>query len=116
MELKRRYTVADINIKNRDYEVGKDFVSTLYQIEIPTGIKIADFIEKNINALPINTLVSYVYGGLVMDKDNHPVTFAIEVIQPDEYDPILSDLQLVPMDEYLDLMNLDLVFTHSTDC
>ena len=111
MELKRKYTVADINIKNKDYEVGKDFVSALYQIEIPTGIKIAHFIEKNINDLPINTLVSYVYGGLVMDKHNRPVTFTIEVIQPDEYEPILSDLQLVPMDEYLDLMNLNLILS-----
>ena len=53
MELKRKYTVADINIKNKDYEVGEDFVSSLYQIEIPTGIKIAKFIETNISALPI---------------------------------------------------------------
>ena len=46
-----------------------------------------------------------------MDKYNRPVTFTIEVIQPDEYDPILSDLQLIPMDEYLDLMNLNLVLS-----
>tara|TARA_R110000751_G_scaffold115549_1_gene214939 strand:- start:190 stop:531 length:342 start_codon:yes stop_codon:yes gene_type:complete len=111
MELKRKYTVADISIKNKDYEVGEDFISSLYQIEIPTGIKIAKFIETNISALSISTLVSYVYGGLVMDKYNRPITFIIEVVQPDEYDPILSDLQLIPMDEYLDLMNLNLVLS-----
>jgi hypothetical protein len=111
MELKRKYTVADISLKNKDYEVGKDFVSTLYQIEIPTGIKIAHFIEEHIGEPPINTLSSYVYGGLVMDKNQQPVTFAIEVLRPDEYEPILSDLQLIPMDEYLDLMNLKLALS-----
>ena len=40
--------------------------------------------------------------------DNTPVTFALELIKTRSPHIILSDIKLVHMDEYLDLLNLGL--------
>ena len=45
--------------------------------------------------------------GLVMDDYNEPVTFALEIIKLNNGSTMLSDLELVDMDEYLDLINLN---------
>ena len=42
-----------------------------------------------------------------MDDENEPITFALEIIKNNESEfTILSDVQLIPMDEYLDLLNI----------
>jgi|8_EtaG_2_1085327.scaffolds.fasta_scaffold22970_2 hypothetical protein len=108
MDVKRRY------IKEAGYDVAEEFVETLQQLDIRTGIKIAKFIEGNIHKLPISTLTSTILGGVVMDDDNCPVTFALEIMKVKEYHNdnqqeiiILSDIKIVSMDEYLDLLNLN---------
>ena len=55
---------------------------------------------------PASILVSKVLGGLVMDDDNEPITFGLEFIRNESEFIVLSDLKLISMDEYLDLMNL----------
>ena len=42
-----------------------------------------------------------------MDDYNKPVTFALEIIKLNNVSTMLSDLELVDMDEYLDLINLN---------
>ena len=69
-------------------------------------IKIAKFIEKNFSSLEGSILVSKVLGGLVMDDDNEPITFGLEIIRNDSEFIVLSNLKIISMDEYLDLMNL----------
>lgn len=113
MDVKRRY------IKEAGYDVDEYFVEQLQGLDIRTGIKIAKFIEKNVFQIPYSTLVSTVLGGVVVDDDNNPITFAVEIIRdlsPGKYTPknikeasniILSDLKLIDMDEYLDLINLN---------
>ena len=46
---------------------------------------------------------------MVIDDDGDPVTFALEVLKIKEQEDVivLSDIQLVSMDEYLDLLNLN---------
>ena len=53
-------------------------------------------------------LVSTILGGIIVDDDNNPITFALEIIKDDSEYIILSDVQLISMDEYLDLLNLKL--------
>lgn len=101
MDVKRKY------IKEAGYDVAEDFVETLQQLDIRTGIKIAKFIEKNVDKVPETNLVSTVLGGVVIDDDNTPITFALEMLKIKDV-IILSDIQLVSMDEYLDLLNLNL--------
>ena len=101
MDVKRKY------IKEAGYDVAEDFVETLQQLDIRTGIKIAKFIEKNVDKVQENDLVSTVLGGVVIDDDNTPITFALEMLRIEDV-IILSDIKLVDMDEYLDLLNLNI--------
>jgi hypothetical protein len=83
-------------------------MESISDMDIRTGIKIANFIEKNIDYIPTNKLISTVLGGLIMDDENEPITFALEIIKNESKYTILSDVQLISMDEYLDLLNLKL--------
>jgi len=96
-------------IKEAGYDIAEEFVETLQQLDIRTGIKIAKFIEKNVGNIPASKLTSTVIGGVVIDDDGDPITFALEVLKIKEQEEIiiLSDIQLVSMDEYLDLLNLN---------
>jgi hypothetical protein len=93
-------------IKKAGYDVAEDFMVAIAGMDISTGIKIAEFIEKNFSSLQASVLVSKVLGGLVMDDDNEPITFGLEFIRNESEFIVLSDLKLISMDEYLDLMNL----------
>jgi len=42
-----------------------------------------------------------------MNDHDEPITFALEVIKDTSSQPLLSDIQLVDMDEFLDLLNLN---------
>ena len=93
-------------IRKAYYDVAEEFMAAIVGMDISTGIKIAKFIEKNFSSLEVSILVSKVLGGLVMDDDNEPITFGLEINRSETKFIILSDLKLIPMDEYLDLMNL----------
>ena len=101
MDVKPKY------IREAGYDVDEYFVEQLQGLDIRTGIKIAKFIEKNVIKIPTNRLVSSVLGGLIVDDDNNPVTFVVEIIKDSSPHTILSDLKLIDMDEYLDLINLN---------
>tara|TARA_R100001443_G_C3302315_1_gene165597 strand:+ start:260 stop:631 length:372 start_codon:yes stop_codon:yes gene_type:complete len=101
MDVKQRY------IREAGYDVDEYFVEQLQHLDIRTGIKIAKFIEKNVDRVPDNSLVSTVIPGLIIDDTNTPVTFAVEMIRDKSPHLILSDLQLITMDNYLDLFNLN---------
>ena len=70
MDVKRKY------IKEAGYDVDEYFVEQLQGLDIRTGIKIAKFIETNVITIPTNQLVSTVLGGVVVDDNNNPITFA----------------------------------------
>ncbi len=94
-------------IKDKGFDVSEDFVESLSNMDILTGIKIARFIDEKVDAVDINSLVSTVLGGVVIDNDDEPITFALEIIKDEETNIILSDIKMVSMDEYLDLINLN---------
>jgi hypothetical protein len=101
MDAKPKYTEAGFDIE-------EDFVETLQDIDIRTGIKIAKYIQENEYKVTPNLLVSTVMEGMVISDDNEPITFAVEIIKDHSSNPILSDLKFIDMDEYLDLLNLKL--------
>ena len=95
-------------IREAGYDVAEDFMESISDMDIRTGIKVAKFIQENIDDIPTNKLVSTILGGVVVDDDNDPITFALEIINDDSTHIILSDVKLISMDEYLDLLNLKL--------
>ena len=95
-------------IREAGYDVAEDFMESISDMDIRTGIKVAKFIQENIDDVPTNKLVSTILGGVVVDDDNDPITFALEIINNDSEYIILSDVKLISMDEYLDLLNLKL--------
>jgi len=86
----------------------EDFFDRLSELDTRTAIKIAKYIDDNIHALPENKLTSTILGGIITQKNLTPITFAIEILQTHQNSPILSDIKLISMDEYLDLYNLNL--------
>ena len=95
-------------IREAGYDVAEEFMESISDMDIRTGIKIAKFIQENIDDIPSNKLVSTILGGVVIDDDEDPITFALEIINNDSDHIILSDVKLISMDEYLDLLNLKL--------
>tara|TARA_R110000765_G_scaffold70389_1_gene136549 strand:+ start:31 stop:402 length:372 start_codon:yes stop_codon:yes gene_type:complete len=95
-------------IREAGYDVAENFMESISDMDIRTGIKIAKFIQENIDDIPSNKLVSTILGGVVIDDDEDPITFALEIINNDSDHIILSDVKLISMDEYLDLLNLKL--------
>jgi len=66
-------------------------------------LAIALFLEDNVRDLNPNELTTYVYGGLVNVKDE-VVTFAVEILKVKHRHLTFTDITLISMDEYLDLM------------
>ena len=95
-------------IREAGCDVAENFMESISDMDIRTGIKIAKFIQENIDDIPSNKLVSTILGGVVIDDDEDPITFALEIINNDSDHIILSDVKLISMDEYLDLLNLKL--------
>jgi hypothetical protein len=99
MDVKPKYTEAG-------YDIDEDFVESIQQFDIRTGQKIAEFIQKNVNDIEPNVLVSTMLAGVIINDNNNPITFVVEVIKDHSPNIILSDLVQIDMDEYLDLINL----------
>jgi len=100
MDVEQKY------IKEAGFDIDEGFVETIQQFDIRTAIKIAKFIQANVDHVQPNLNVSTILGGVVINDDKEPVTFAVEIIKDYSSQIILSDLQLISMDEYLDLLNL----------
>jgi hypothetical protein len=100
MDVKQKY------IKEAGFDIDEGFVESIQKVDIRTGIKIAQFIQKNVDTIHPNTYVSTILEGLIINDDKEPVTFVVEIIKDHSPYTVLSDLQLISMDEYLDLINL----------
>ena len=100
MDLEPRY------IKDRGYEVEDNFVTSLEEIEEPIAIKIALFIQDNLRDISPNNFTTYVLGGVV-HYYNEPITFAVEVMKTHGEYLTPTDLSLINMNEYLDLICLN---------
>ena len=99
--MKNEYT------RESGYDLSDDFIDSMSSMDVRTGIKISAFISSKIEEIPVSQLISTVLGGVVIDDDNDPITFAVEIINNDSEFIILSDLTFIPMDDYLDLAYLN---------
>tara|TARA_R110000744_G_scaffold12332_2_gene36705 strand:+ start:141 stop:434 length:294 start_codon:yes stop_codon:yes gene_type:complete len=83
------------------------FMDNLQELDLYTGLKIANFIEKNLELMPVNNFTSYVLGGCIVHSIGDPITFALEIVRVNNKLTTLTDVTLISMDEYLDLMLLN---------
>ena len=91
----------------KDYELDDYFIDALQECEPPLSLTISLYLEEHLPEIPVNLMTSHVYAGLGFYFDK-PVPFIIEITKSDDYLMVLSDLQFIDMDEYLDLTNLKL--------
>jgi|TARA_R110000803_G_scaffold58739_1_gene116945 hypothetical protein len=102
MELKLKST------EETKWSVEDEFIENLQEeFKIVKAIKIASFIQNNLQEIPKNPLTSQILGGCVVDIDKKNITFALEIIRLNKGPAILSDICLISMDEYLDLRLLN---------
>ena len=97
MALKQKY------IKDKGYDVEDEFMDALKSFDTKVALNIAYSLENNIKDLEPNEICTYILGGLVFVKDQ-PVTFAVEIMKVKYRYLTFTDIQLISMDEYLDLM------------
>ncbi len=94
-------------IEAKGYDVEDYFMDNLSEMNLYTSLKIATFIEKNLQSIQVTKLRSVVLGGCIVHTIGEPITFVIEMVRKQNYYTTLTDVQLIDMDEYLDLMLLD---------
>ena len=97
MDLKQRY------IRDRGYDVEEEFMDSLRSLDHKIAVKIALYLEENIYDIEPNELTTYILGGVVHVEDN-PVTFALEIMKIKHRHLTFTDITLISMDEYLDLI------------
>ena len=100
-ELRQRY------IEVKGYDIEDFFMDELSEMNLYTALKIATFIEKNLKLIEETKLCSVVLGGCVVHSIGEPITFAIEMVRKKNCYTTLTDVTLISMDDYLDLMLLD---------
>ena len=101
MELKPKY------IKDSGYDMEEDFMDALHKLPPLMAFKIGKYIEANLEEVPPNDLCTHIRGG-VIHYDKSPVCFAVEIMKTSGMLLTLTDLILISMDDYLDLINLNL--------
>ena len=101
MDVRLRYTGG------KEYDVSEDFIESISEIEFSTALLIARNIGDNWIELPKSNLISHVLGGVVTQGEKN-ITFAIELVKLEDDFILLTDIKLISMDEYLDLINLNL--------
>ncbi len=91
----------------KDFELEDDFISAFQNIPHTLSLTIALYIEEHLPEVGVDNLCSHVRAGLVHHYDE-AIPFVIEITKSEDYLMVLTDLQFIDMDEYLDLINLNL--------
>ena len=72
-------------IEAKGYDVEDYFMDNLSEMNLYTALKIATFIEKNLQSIQVTKLRSTVLGGCIVHSIGEPITFAIEMVRKQNY-------------------------------
>tara|TARA_R110000764_G_scaffold37039_2_gene82629 strand:- start:1076 stop:1447 length:372 start_codon:yes stop_codon:yes gene_type:complete len=97
------------------YEISDEFLDSMDELGIRTSILIAKQIEGSTMLVPSEVLTAHNVGGIIEDPIEGPTPFSIEVLRVDEEVVMLTNISLISMDEYLDLINLNLYIKSNKD-
>jgi hypothetical protein len=101
--------------EDKYYEISDEFLEGMDDLGVRTRILIAKQIEEYSIVVPEEELVSHHVGGVIDDPDHGATPFAIEIMRIDKDLVMLTDIKLISMDEYLDLINLNLYIKSNKD-
>ena len=91
-------------IEAKGYDVEDYFMDNLSEMNLYVGLKIATFIEKNLQTVTETKICSKILGGCVVHTIGEPITFAIEMVRKKNRYTTLTDVSLITMDEYLEIV------------
>ena len=93
-------------IKDNGYDVEDQYLESLDKMDYDLSIIIENYIDENVLDVPPNNFVSYIFGGVVRhyNKDHY---FALEIVRTQGSFLLLSNIDLINVNEYLDLINLN---------
>lgn len=100
MELPQKY------IEVKEFDVADSFFDKLEDIGLEISVVISQAISNSYIELPDDSRISHTIGGIA-STDHEDIPFSIKFIKIDTETILLSDIQLISMDEYLDLINLN---------
>lgn len=109
MDLEQKYTEGE------NYEISDEFLQSLDEFDIRTSILIAKQIESSTILVPSKIMSTYLIGGIIDDPYDGPTPFAVEILRVDDGLVMFTDVKLISMDEYLDLINLNLYIKLNQD-
>jgi hypothetical protein len=101
MELPQKY------IEVKEFDVSDYFFDKLQNIGLETAVAISKAISQSQIELPDDSRIAYTIGGIAITDEEH-IPFSIKFIKIEPEAVLLSDIHLITMDEYLDLINLNL--------
>ena len=101
--------------EDKYYEISDEFLNSMDELGMRTSILIAKKIEESSMLVPSEILAVHHVGGIIEDPFEGPTPFSIEVLRVDEQVVMLTNISLISMDEYLDLINLNLYIKSNKD-
>ncbi len=101
MDFKPKY------IKDNGYDVADEYLEALDDMDFELSLIISNYIDKHVIDIKPTIHTTHVIGGIVK-YNNESVPFALEIIKERGSFLILSDICLITINEYLDLINLNL--------
>ncbi len=101
MELSQKY------IEVKEFDISDDFFDQLHESGIEVAVSISRAISDSYIEIPDDCVISHTVGG-VASLGDEDLPFSIKFIKIDSETTLLSSIQLISMDEYLDFINLNL--------
>ena len=93
-------------IKDKGYDMEEEFMDFFHELDPYLAFCIASHIDENVVDIEPNENITTILGGVVQ-HEGEAICFALELMRLPGMVVNLTDLTLISMDEYLDLINLN---------
>ena len=95
------------HIQDSEYKVEEFFLESMGKLPLSLAFSISVYLDENLPELKENLLTTHILGGRIIYK-NLPFYFVVELLYDEEQILTFTDIMEIDMDEYLDLMNLNM--------
>lgn len=95
------------HIKDSEYKVEEFFLESMGKLPLSLAFAISVYLDENLPELKENLLTTHILGGRITHKES-PFYFVVEILYDEDQVLTFTDIMEIDMDEYLDLMNLNM--------